>query len=195
MEIVQQTDTKTKTKGEKKLKLGTEKAMEKSGGGIKNLFAKKKKLLVLSTMFLLLCVTGYLNFTMNNQRTIETGGGATTQANLFNTFRMTRADERARDIMIYENLMATSTNAETILNAEQKLMEIRTNVAFETSAEGLILAERYDDVIVNKSNGFVNVLIKRDQNIDRIQAIKIMSILQSIQPDLDIDNVFIAIME
>ena len=189
MEVIERKETKTKSKGS--LKLGT--AMSKAGTGVKTLFTKRKKLLVLGTMFVLLCVTGYLNFALNS-KSVNTSAGMV-ETNLFTMFRTTRADERTRDILVYENLIATSTNAATVASAEAKLLEIRENVAFETSAEGLILAESYDDVIVNRTNGFVNVLIKAGENITRQQAIKIMSILQSIQADLDIDNVYISIME
>jgi len=189
MEIIERKETKTKMGGS--LKLGD--TMKRTGSGIKTLFAKRKKMLVLGTMFVLLCVTGYLNFAMNN-KAIDTSA-ANVETNLFNMFRTTRADERTRDILVYENLVATSTNAATKASAEAKLLEIRENVAFETSAEGLILVDGFRDVIVNRTNGFVNVLIKAGENISRQQAIKIMTILQSIQPDLDIDNVYISIME
>jgi hypothetical protein len=193
MEIIERKETKKEKRG---LKLGG--SMGKARAGIKTLFTKHKKMLILSTMFVLLCVTGYLNFALNNTP-IKTGSNVTTETSLFGTFRMTRANERTRDVMIYENLIATSTNAATVSSAEAKLLEIRENVAFETSAEGLIMTNGavydYEDVIVNRSNGFVNVLIKRAENIDRTQAIQIMSLLQSLQQDLDIDNVYISIME
>ena len=189
MEVVQKEQTK-KTKGG--LKLGS--ALSKTGTGVKTLFTKRKKLLILSTMFALLCVTGYLNFTLNNKTVIDEPISAV-EANVFNVFRTQRADERTRDILVYENLM-TSANAETVASAELKLREIRANVEFETTAEGLILTqEQFDDLLVNRTNGFVNVLIKRAENITSEQACKIMSILQSVQSDLDIENVYISIME
>jgi len=190
MEVIEKTETKTKkAKGTNKLSG----AMHRTGGAFKSLFTKHRKFLILAVLVVLLCVTGYLNFTLNSGKAVDTS--ATAQTNVFTMFRNTRADERTRDIMVYENLIATSTNADTVASAEAKLLEVRENVAFETAAEGLILAESYDDVIVNRTNGFVNVLLKRDSNIDRTQAVKIMSILQSVQPGLDIDNVYISIME
>ncbi|MCL2229417.1 MAG: SpoIIIAH-like family protein [Firmicutes bacterium] len=183
--------TKVKTKTPQKL----QNAMSKTTSGVKTLFTKRKKYLVLSVMFVLLFVTGYLNFTMNNNSVQTGGGGAQMETNLFNMFRSTRADNRTRDIMIYENLIATSQNASTVASAEARLLEIRANVAFETTAEGLILAQDFQDVIVNKENGFVNVLIRASENITRVQAAQIVSILQSIRADLDIDNMFISIME
>lgn len=184
MEIVQRNQTKQpkakRVKGE--------------GGGFKAMFTKRRKILILSGMFALLLVTGYLNFTLNNAGSADVNTQVNT--NLFRMFKDTRADERARDILIYENMVGNSKYSATAqASAEAKLLEIRDNVAFETAAEGFILTEGYADVIVNRSNGFVNVLLKKDSNITSIQAVKIMSILQSITPSLDIDNVFISIME
>jgi hypothetical protein len=184
MEIVERKETKTKGKG----------IIRKTADSVKSLFTKRRKFVILTGMFLLLCVTGYLNFALNNNNPSQVGGEV--QTNVFTAFRNTRADERARDIMIYENMIGNSNySQESQANAETKLFEIRANVAFETTAEGLVLAENYADVIVNRSNGFVNVLIKKDSNISQVQAAKIMTILQSVQPDLDIDSVFISIME
>jgi len=194
MEIVQR-ETKKRTKGESGLKLRG--AMSKTGASFKTLFTKKKKLLILSTMFALLCVTGYLNFTLNNQRFIADEPISAVETNMFNVFRTQRADERTRDILVYENLR-TSANAETVASAEAKLAEIRANVEFESTAEGLILVqEGYADILVNRTNGFVNVLIKRAENITSEQAVKIMTILQScsLNGQLDIDNVYISFME
>lgn len=192
MEVVEHNEIQTQTQAKSGNKLTG--AMHRAGGAVKNLFTKHRKLLILSTLFVLLCVTGYLNFALNSGRTVDTSASAG-QVNVFTMFRNSRADERTRDIMVYQNLKDTSTNAATVAAAEAKLLEISENVAFETNAESLIMMENYDDVIVNRSNGFVNVILKRDSQIDRTQAIKIMSILQSIQPDLDIDNVYISIME
>jgi hypothetical protein len=191
MEIIE----KTEQKSTKELKRGG--IMSRTGGAVKTLFTKRKKFLILSTMFVLLCVTGYLNFALNSSAKVGAGAGAV-ETNMFNIFRTTRADERTRDIMVYENLIATSQNAATVSSAEARLQEIRGNVAFETSAEGLLTNSplaTWNDVIVDRTNGFVNVLIKQNENITRTQAISIMTILNSIQPELDIDNVYISIME
>jgi len=180
MEIVERNETKAKGN----LKLGS---------GVKTLFTKRKKMLVLCTMFVLLCVTGYLNFAMNKSNSTVNTSSSIVETNTFNMFRMTRADERTRDIMVYESLKSSS-NASTVASAEAKLIEIRSNVAFETAAEGLIMKYGFEDVIVNKANGFVNVLIKAPQNITQTQATQIMTTLQSVRSDLDIDNVHISIM-
>jgi len=195
MEIIERKETKQKkAKPVDGVPGGEIRKQSRFKRGFKSMFTTNRKYLILGVMFVLLCVTGYLNFALNTSSKAPQAS-ATVTTDLFTTFRNTRADERTRDIMVYENLIATSSNSDTVASAEAALLELRSNVAFETSAEGLILAENYDNVLVNKSNGFVNVLLKRDTNIDSTQAVKIMSILQSIQPDLDIDNVYISIME
>jgi hypothetical protein len=112
--------------------------------------------------------------------------------NLFNQFRTGRASDRARDIAIYEYLLAESESAETRANAESRILEIRANMEFEIVAENLIQAHGFQNVIVNRMNGFVNVLVKPDSNLTREQAIKIMTALISIDPTLDIDSVYIS---
>jgi len=196
MEIVERKETKTRTKSKPAPNADCqtsvcEKASLKMANAAKTMFTKRKKIVIVATMVALLCVTVYFNFTLNNGNPIQTSA---VETNMFATFRNNRADERARDIMVYENLVATSANAQTVATAEARLLEIRANVAFETAAESMILTEGFEDVLVNRTSGFVNVLIRRAENIDRTQAIKIMSILQTIQPGLDIDSVHISVM-
>jgi len=163
-----------------------------TGTAVKTLFTRRKKLVIVSCMLALLCVTVYLNFSLNSDQTIQTGSRYV-ETNRFVLFRNDRADQRARDILVYENIAATTADAALKASAQSRLAEIRANVAFETTAEGLILSDGYADVIVQRTNGFVNVILKRDTNIDRTQAIKIMSVLQSIDSSLDIDNVHISL--
>ena len=178
-----------------KTKVTLKGAMNNTGTAVKTLFTRRKKLVVLTAMVALLCVTIYFNFALNSGRGADIPAGGGTQVCMFTTFRNNRAAERTRDIMVYENLMATSASAETRASAESRLLEIRANVAFETTAEGLIMAEQLGDIIVNRANGFVNVLIRREGNITHTNAIKIVSILQTIQPSLDIDSIHINIVE
>ena len=170
-----------------------EPALKKTGGAVKRLFTKRKKLVIISAMVALLCVTVYFNFALNGRGpSQETGGNV--QVCMFTTFRNNRANERARDIMVYENLIATSQNAETVAAAEARLLAIRADVAFETNAENLMLTIGHAESIVNRTNGFVNVILRRDYQIDRAQAIQILSTLRTIKPDLDVDSMHINIM-
>ena len=158
------------------------------------MFTKKRKVLILVGLFVLLIVTGYLNFTLNKDT--PAGAAASTQVNVFTSYRNTRADERAGDTLIYQSIIGNSNySAAAQASAEQSLLDLRTNMAFETQSEGLILMEGYSDCIVNRSNGFINVLIQRDTNIDSTQAAKVMSILRSVDPTVDIDDVYISIMQ
>jgi len=168
-------------------------AASNAGTAMKTMFTKRKKVLIVASMVALLCVTVYFNFALNTGDAPP--AGAQVQTCMFTTFRNNRANERTRDIMVYENLVATSQNATTVAAAEARLLEIRANVAFENNAEGLIMAALgFSDIIVNRTNGFVNVLVRRPENITRTQAVLIMSTLQTIQPGLDIDSVHISMM-
>lgn len=203
MELVNQKSKRTKEKKATapatELKMGG--VMQKSSG-VRTFFSKRRKFLVLSTMFVLLCVTGYLNFQMNaNQTAIQTGGATnnitTANVNVLMTYRTAREDARARDIKLYTEIKNTTSDAEAKANAEKYLLEITTNIAFETNAEYYILtnaAIAANDVMVNRSGNFVNVILKRDTNIDNSQAAAIMTYLQTLQEGLDIDNVYISMM-
>jgi len=182
MEIVQKETTKAKPRG--KMKLAN--TMHKTGGAFKSLFTKRKKLLVLSTMFALLCVTGYLNFTLNNKTIVDEPVMAQ-EASLFTMFRTTRDSERQRDINLYTNIMETFRGDDEKVNAAQATLDkIRLNANMEAEAEGLLMMDSvyngYLDILVNRTmeTGFLNVIIKRAENISPEQACTIMSHLQTV---------------
>jgi hypothetical protein len=116
-------------------------------------------------------------------------------------FRTTRDSERQRDINLYENIMATQTDEGLVNAAFNKLEIIRANAKIETDCEGLLLQDKefngYLDILVNRTaeTGFMNVIIKRAENISREQACTIMSHLVTICPTLDIDEVHISVIE
>jgi len=168
---------------------------EKSGGKLRAAFSKRRKVMILAGMFVLLIVTGYLNFALNNNSAPPVGGGA--GQNMFNVFRQNRADERASQIQIL-TAMATNdsgfTEAERADAARQKL-QLMDIISFETSAEGLIVQQGFQDVVVNKNAGNINVLIRNPENINQQEANKIKLILDTVyQGTIDIDNIFISVI-
>jgi len=175
--------------------VGTPQPEKKSGGKLKSAFSKRRKVMILAGMFVLLIVTGYLNFAMNNQSPPPVGGG--TQTNMFNVFRQNRSDERASQIAIL-TAMATNdsgfTEAERTDAGRQKL-ELMDIINFETTAEGLIMQEGFQDVVVNKNQGNINVLIRNPENITQQEANKVKMILDTVmQATIDIDNIFISVI-
>ena len=178
------TDTKT-AKGKRGVK-----------GTLGGLFTKKaRKIWIVAGMFVLLVVTGWLNFTMNNSSR-QVGGGVQAETNLFALYRITRTNERAASEVVYQSMIGNQNySTEAQANASAALLELQLNKEFEINAESqILLMLGFGDTVVSRSNGNVNVLIKHETNITRLQAAKIMEILQSIDPDLDIDNVFVSVV-
>lgn len=157
-------------------------------------FTKKRKIFILCGLFALLAVTGYLNFALNNA-TPEVGGATQTQ-HLITMFRNTRAEERAMKIATLQGIADANSNytAEARSEAEAQLFELFANMEFETSSESLILAH-FSDAIVSRTNDKVNVLIKNAENISRAEAAQILGILRSVDAKLDVEDVFVTIVE
>jgi hypothetical protein len=165
-------------------------------------FTKRKKILILVGMFALLAVTGFLNFTLN-QEPRPTGGGQQTTQSFFTTFHAQRADERAASIAILTSMSAADSgySAEIRANAAQQLLTFLAAIQYENTTEGLIKAQDFDDAIVMKTNGNVNVVIKSDADRDK-QTEVVPNILRVIRDqwgadtfgEFDIERVFVSFM-
>jgi hypothetical protein len=196
MEIVkQQEEQKVKTKTKTKKRLSFKNPMKKTGVALRTLFTKRKKLLILSTMFVLLCVTGYLNFTLNAKEPNIVATGATYNANVWQTMSNNRANIDSRNIMILQDLIATAEEGQSKETLRAQLTTLLERIGFETSVESRLLAEGYEAVMVDKTeNGFINVLLKSDAQITQDQADKIHTILFLVDNNLDEDNVRVSVM-
>jgi len=166
-------------------------------------FTKRKKIFILVGMFALLAVTGFLNFTLNQSGAPTGGGGQQTSQSFFTTFHAQRADERAANIAILTSMSAADSgySAEIRTNAAQQLMTLLAAIQYENTTEGLIKAQDFDDVIVMKTNGNVNVVVKKDADRDA-QATLVPNILRVIRDqwgtdtfgEFDIERVFVSFM-
>ncbi|MCL2569845.1 MAG: SpoIIIAH-like family protein [Firmicutes bacterium] len=160
-------------------------------------FTKRRKMMILAGMFVLLIVTGYLNFTLNN-RAPEVGGDYRQQQHVFQIFRQTRTAERTSQLAILENIaLSTSGYSEQArLNAETQKLELLQAIAFETAAENLILALGFQDAIVSKNGGNINVLVRTPENLTPVQVTQIRLALNSVaNRTIDIDNIFVSPIE
>jgi len=157
-------------------------------------FRGRRKVVILAGMFALLIVTGYLNFALSSGAPEVQG-----QANqtMFQMFRTTRQAERTSQLAILENMaLSQHFSAEARANAEAQKLELLAAIAFETAAEGLILAAGFRDVVVSKNGENVNVLVQNPENITPVQATQIRLILDSVaNRTIDIDNIFISVIE
>jgi len=166
-------------------------------------FTRRKKIYILVGMFVLLAVTGYLNFTLNRGGDPVGGGGMQGSQSFFTTFHAQRADERAANIAILTSMSAQDSgySAEVRANAANQLMTLLAAIQYENTTEGLIKAQDFDDAIVMKTNGNINVVVKSDANKDQ-QAAVVPNILRVIRDqfstetfgEFDIERVFVSFM-
>ena len=153
--------------------------------------------MILAGMFVLLIVTGYLNWALNNNTPEVGAGGGQQQQHVFVMFRQTRQSERASTLAILENIAFNENySAAARANAEQQKLELLAAISFETSAEGLILARGFEDVVVSKNGQNINVLVRNAENLTREQVTQIRLILNSVaNTTIDIDNIFVSVVE
>ena len=156
--------------------------------------SKKKKIIILVTMFVLLVVTGYLNIVFNDNSTVVTSGENITTGNFFTTYRTDRQSTRDQEIAYYDAIIAsTSSSAEAKASAESKKQEIVSNMELELVTEGLIKAKGFEDVVVTSSASCINVVVKSGE-LTSGEVAQIVSIVQE-QSGFDLDNIKIIPVE
>lgn len=166
MEVVAQQSKKHQNKGKIKNFLGV-------------FFSKKaRKIALMTGLLALLVVTGYLNFTLN-QNTVSINAGSKTETNMFITLKENRSDARlAQQLVLQEIVANTNASADARHEAEVALTALAATIAFENNTENLIAAQcGYEDVIVSRNGNKLNVIVKTDTEIDNEKLQKIMKIL------------------
>ena len=156
--------------------------------------SKRKKIIILSVMFVLLVVTGYLNIALNKTTSIPTTSENVVTGNFFVTYRTDRQSTRDQEIAYYDAIIASSSSsAEAKASAEAKKQELINNMEMELVTEGLIKARGFDDVIVTSASGCINVIVK-SASLTSNEVAQIVSIVQE-QSSVGIDNIKIIHVE
>jgi len=156
--------------------------------------SKRKKIIVLSVMFVLLVVTGYLNIALNKTTTTPTANTNVVTGNFFVTYRTDRQSTRDQEIAYYDAIIASSSSSsEAKANAESKKQDLINNMEMELVTEGLIKARGFDDVIVTSASGCVNVIVK-SATLTSGEVAQIVSIVQE-QSSVGLDNIKIIPVE
>lgn len=156
--------------------------------------SKRKKVIILSVMFVLLVVTGYLNIALNKTSTLTTTSQNVVTGNFFVTYRTDRQSTRDQEIVYYDAIISSSaSSAEAKASAEAKKQELIDNMEMELVTEGLIKARGFDDVIVTSASGCVNVIVK-SATLTSNEVAQIVSIVQQ-QSNASIDNIKIIPVE
>ena len=164
----------------------------KRGRKVRGFFTRRRKMLLLVGMFALLIVTGYLNFSLNNN-TPEVGGG-TGQQSIFEMFRQTRHTERQSQIVILENIVASENHSEDARRqAEQQKLSLLAAINFENTAEGWIGAAGFSDVVVSRTGDNINVLVRQEATLTREDIGRIQLILNDVEGSaIQIERIFIS---
>lgn len=167
----------------------------------RTLFNKKaRKIALMTGLLALLVVTGYLNFTLN-QNAVSINAGSKTETNMFITLKENRADARSAQQLVLQEIVANSSASESARReAEANLASLVETIAFENNAENLIAAQcGYDDVIVSRNGSKLNVIVKTETEVSNENLQKIMKILansmdkERLEPENG-DTLYISIM-
>ena len=150
--------------------------------------SKRKKIIILSVMFVLLVVTGYLNIALNKTNVATVSNENVITGNFFVTYRTDRQSTREQEIAYYDAIIASANSSpEAKANAEAKKQDLINNMEMELITEGLIKARGFDDVIVTSASGCVNVIVK-SPILTSSEVAQIVSIVQE-QSNASIDNI------
>lgn len=156
--------------------------------------SKKKKVIILATMFVLLVVTGYLNIVLNNKNGVIETGGTVTTGNFFTTYRTDRQSVRDEEIAYYDAIIANATSsAEAKQTAEAKKTQLVEQMEMELVTEGLIKAQGFEDVVVTSSTNCINVIIKAGE-LTSAEVARIVSVVKE-QSGVALDNIKIIPVE
>lgn len=140
----------------------------------------KRKSAVIIVLAVMLGITGYLNFKGKSMETVSNSteneyipvGEAVpvsstpekeTETDYFKKSQIERETKRAETTdMLNDIIKSSDTGAEAKTNAEAKLIQIAENITKESTAESLIRAKGYSDVLVFIGEGVVDVVVKAD---------------------------------
>ncbi len=149
--------------------------------------SKTKKIIILSTMFLLLGITGFLNVMLNNQ-VVNTGSGTISESNFFTTYRSDRQAVRDQELLYYDAIIASAeSSADAKTNAEEMRASLIAAMDSELVTEGLLKAAGFEDVIVANTSGNVNIVVKSAE-LTGEEVAQIVTVVKE-QINIDIDNI------
>jgi stage III sporulation protein AH len=156
--------------------------------------SKKKKIIILATMFVLLVVTGYLNIVLNGSTTLQTSSENVVTGNFFTTYRTDRQSTRDEEMAYYDAIISSATtSSEAKASAEAKKAELVEKMDLELVTEGLIKAKGFEDVIVTSSSSCINVVVKSGE-LTSAEVAQIVAIVKE-QANVELDNIKIIPVE
>ncbi len=124
--------------------------------------SNKKKIIVMSSLVLLLAVTAVFNFVFANANTTAAADGGVTTANYFTTYRAERTTTRNEEIVQLDSVIALyEAGDEKYEAATEMKMELVTAMEQELVLETMVKSLGFSDAVVAVStdSGNVNVFI------------------------------------
>ncbi len=125
--------------------------------------SNKKKIIVMSSLVLLLAVTAVFNFIFANANTTASADGGVTTANYFTTYRAERTTTRNEEIVQLDSVIALYEAGDEKYEAATAMkMELVTAMEQELVLETMVKSLGFSDAVVavstdsNNVNVFIN---------------------------------------
>ena len=140
--------------------------------------SNKKKIILMSSLVLLLAVTAVFNFVFANSVTTGSAQGGVTAANYFTTYRSERTTTRNEEIVQLDSVIALyDAGDERYEEATAMKMEIVAAMEKELVLENMVKSLGFSDAVVSVSSESdnINVFINSSElNYDTALSIYIM---------------------
>lgn len=157
---------------------------------------QRRQAAVLSGLFCLLLLTGYLNFKFNNntstvlnsnkdgdkavsselpahEQTVSASSGS-----FFSDFRLDRERVREKELASIESVINDeNTDKEVLAKAQEQKIKVTSAMEKETTLEGLLKAKGFTEAVVTIRENSVNVVVE-EAEIDEKKAAQILEIVQ-----------------
>ena len=117
-----------------------------------------KKIILMSSLVLLLAVTAVFNFIFATSSTVSSADGGVTTANYFTTYRAERTTTRNEEIVQLDSVIALyDAGAEKYEEATEMKMEIVAAMEKELMLENMVNSLGFSDAVVSVSTDSDNV--------------------------------------
>ena len=118
--------------------------------------SNKKKILIMSSLVLLLAVTAVFNFVLANTTTLASGNNGVTTANYFTTYRAERTSTRNEELIQLDSVIALYEEGDEKYEAATE-MKMEQELILENMVKSLGFSDAVVSVSVDSDN--VNVFI------------------------------------
>ena len=120
--------------------------------------SNKKKIILMSSLVLLLAVTAVFNFVFANSTKLTSADSGVTTANYFTTYRSERTMTRNEEIVQLDSVIALyEAGDEKYEEATEKKMEIVASMEKELVLENMVKSLGFSDAVVSVSSDSDNV--------------------------------------